>query len=66
MNDKALEDGTILTDSTVDKLVADAYDALERGAYKVVPNPHKRQEPLKLSEQRRAELVEALSLANAD
>ena len=59
---ETLDDGTVLTDSVVDKLVADAYTALERGAYKVIPNPHKRQEPLKLSEPRRAELLKALSL----
>ena len=57
-----LDDGTPLTDEAVDKLVADAYTALEKGAYKVIPNPHKQKEPVKLSERRRAELKKALSI----
>ena len=62
MTYETLDDGAPLTDEAVDKLVADSYAALERGAYKVIPNPHKRQEPLKLSEARRAELLQALSI----
>ena len=58
---ETLDNGAPLTDEAVDKLVADAYSALEKGAYKVVPNPHKRQEPLRLPGRRRAELVRALS-----
>ena len=44
MTYETLDDGAPLTDEAVDKLVADSYAALERGAYKVIPNPHKRQE----------------------
>ena len=65
MRYETLNDGTVLTDSAVDKLVADAYAALERGAYRVIPNPHKRLGPVRPSEHNRAELVKALSLANA-
>ncbi|MDR2482966.1 MAG: hypothetical protein LBD08_04970 [Treponema sp.] len=46
MTYETLDDGVLLTDDAVEKLVADAYAALERGAYKVIPNPHKKQEPL--------------------
>jgi hypothetical protein len=64
---ETLDDGTLLTDKAVDTLVMDAYAALDRGAYKVIPNPHKPERsssaaPLKLSPRRRAELIKALSL----
>jgi hypothetical protein len=58
---KTLDDGTVLTDKTVDKLVADAYAALEKGAYQVIPNPHKADAPVKLSEEQRTALIHALS-----
>ena len=61
MTYETLDDGMLLTDEAVEKLVADAYAALERGAYKVIPNPHKKKEPLILSGRRRAELVKALA-----
>jgi hypothetical protein len=51
------DEGTPLTDEVVDKLVTDAYAALERGDYHVILNPHKTARPIKLSEQRRAELL---------
>ena len=54
---ETLDDGTLLTDEAVDKLVTDAYGALERGGYHVIPNPHKTATPVKLSEQRRTELL---------
>jgi hypothetical protein len=64
---ETLDDGTVLTDETIDKLVMDAYSALDRGAYKVIPNPHQSERssaaaPLKLSAQHRAELLNALSI----
>ena len=61
---ETLDNGMILTDEAVDKLVADAYIALEKGAYKVIPNPHRKHEPIKLSKQHRAELLNALSANN--
>jgi hypothetical protein len=45
---ETLDDGTPITDELADKLVADVYTALERGAYKVIPNPHGKREPRKL------------------
>jgi hypothetical protein len=60
MSFETLDGGTLLTDEAVNKIVADAYAALEKGAYKVIPNPHKRQERGKLSTRRRAELVKAV------
>ena len=51
------DDGTLLSDEMVDKLVADAYAALERGDYHVIPNTHKTATPIQLSEQRRIELL---------
>ena len=59
-----LDNGMILTDEVVDTLVADAYAALEKGTYTVIPNPHKTHEPVRLSEQRRAKLLKALSVHN--
>ena len=61
MAHETLDDGTLLTDETVDKLVTDAYAALERGDYHVIPNPHKTTAPIKLSEQRRTALVTHLT-----
>jgi hypothetical protein len=46
---ETLDDGTPITDELADKLVADVYTALERGAYKVIPNPHGKPEPRKLT-----------------
>jgi hypothetical protein len=62
---ETLDDGTLLTDEVVNTLVKDTYTALEKGAYTVIPNPHKPERssaaaPLKLSEQRRVELLRAL------
>jgi hypothetical protein len=62
MTDKKLDDGTPITDEVADKLTADVYAALEKGAYKVIPNPHKKTAPLQLPEQRRAELQRALAM----
>ena len=62
MTYETLDNGMILTDEAVDKLVADAYTALEKGAYTVIPNPHKTHEPVRLSKQRREELLKALSV----
>jgi hypothetical protein len=61
---ETLENGMVLTGETVDTLVADTYTAPESGAYKVIPNPHKTREPVSLSEQRRVELLKALSVSN--
>ena len=61
MAHETLDDGTLLTDETVDKLVTDAYAALARGDYHVIPNPHKTTTPIKLSEQHRAALVTHLT-----
>jgi hypothetical protein len=58
---ETLDDGTLLTDEAVDKLVTDAYTALERGNYHVIPNPHKTATPVQLSEQCRAALVTHLA-----
>jgi hypothetical protein len=41
MKYETLDDGSLLTDERGSRLVADAYTALERGAYKIIPNPHK-------------------------
>jgi hypothetical protein len=52
MTDKILEtldDGTPITDELADKLIADVYTALDRGAYKVIPNPHGKRKTLKPS-----------------
>lgn len=59
-----LDDGTVLTDEAVDALVEDAYAALYRGAYRVVPNPHKAVTPVTLTDERRAELLEAVFAKN--
>jgi hypothetical protein len=61
MADETLDDGTILTEETVNKIVEDVYSALDKGAYRVIPNPHKETEPLKLSSFQQAELLKALS-----
>jgi hypothetical protein len=64
MADKILEtldDGTPITGELADKLTADVYAALDRGAYKVIPNPHGKRETLKTSNRLlRAELEKAL------
>ena len=58
---ETLDDGTLITDDFVDKAVSDVYSALENGTYKVIPNQHKRREPLKISNQRiRSELTAAV------
>jgi hypothetical protein len=62
MAHETLDDGTLITDEIADKLVADVYAALEKGAYRAVPNPHKKNTPLKLSKKRQAELQRALSM----
>ena len=52
-----LPDGTPLTDEVVDELVADVYAALDRGAYRTIPNPHGKPQPRKIVDPRlRAEL----------
>jgi hypothetical protein len=61
MADETLDDGTILTDKAVDQIVGDVYAALDKGTYRVIPNPHKKTDPLKLSARQRAELLKALS-----
>jgi hypothetical protein len=48
LENELLDDGTPLTDDVVEKLVADVYTALDRGAYKVIPNPHGPRSPLKV------------------
>jgi hypothetical protein len=59
---ETLDDGTPITDELADKLVADVYTALEQGAFRVIPNPHGKQEPRKLLDPLlRAELQEALA-----
>jgi hypothetical protein len=59
---ETLDDGTPITDELADKLVADVYTSLERGAYRVIPNPHGKPEPRKLSDPLlRAKLQEALA-----
>jgi hypothetical protein len=62
MAHETLDDGTLITDETVDKLVADVYAALEKGAYRVISNPHKKNTPLKLSKKHQAELQHVLSM----
>ncbi|GHU64786.1 hypothetical protein FACS189447_02410 [Spirochaetia bacterium] len=64
MTDEKLDNGTLITDEVADSLVADVYAALEKGAYKVVPNPHRKTTPLHLSKQDRAALQRALALDN--
>jgi hypothetical protein len=44
---ETLDDGTPITEELADKLVADVYAALENGAYRVIPNPHRKAEPRK-------------------
>jgi hypothetical protein len=61
MADETLDDGTILTDETVSKIVENVYAALDKGTYRVIPNPHKKTDPLKLSPHQREELLKALS-----
>jgi hypothetical protein len=60
MADKTLDEDTVLTDETVNKIVEDVYAALDKGKYRVLPNPHKRTEPLKLSPHQRTELLTAI------
>jgi hypothetical protein len=61
MADEILDEGTVLTEEAVNKIVEDVYSALDKGAYRVIPNPHKNTEPLKLSTGQQAELLKALS-----
>jgi hypothetical protein len=61
MADERLDEGTILTDETVNKMVEDVYAALDKGTYRVIPNPHKKTDPLQLSPRQWAELLKALS-----
>jgi hypothetical protein len=61
MAGEMLDDGTILTDEAVNQIVEDVYDALDKGTYRVIPNPHKKTDPLKLSPRRQEELLKALS-----
>jgi hypothetical protein len=59
---ETLNDGTPITDEVADKLVADVYTALDRGAYRVIPNPHGKPQPRKLSDPLlRAKIEEALA-----
>jgi hypothetical protein len=67
MEYETLDDGTLLTDEAVDKLVTDVYTAIERGNYTVIANPHKSERssaaaPLHLPPQLQAELLGALSI----
>jgi hypothetical protein len=55
---------TLLTEEAARRIVDDVYTALSKGAYKVVPNPHKTVKPVKLTDKRRAELIEALADEN--
>ncbi|GHV94490.1 hypothetical protein AGMMS50293_08100 [Spirochaetia bacterium] len=64
MTDEKLDNGTLITDEVADKLVADVYAALEKGAYKIIPNPHGKTKPLQLSEQRRTALQRALAVGD--
>jgi hypothetical protein len=60
-NIQVLNDGTPITEKLVDKMVADVYSALEKGAYKVIPNPHGKSEPKKITNPLlRSELQEIL------
>jgi hypothetical protein len=61
MAGETLDEGTVLTDEAVNKIVEDVYSALDKGTYRVIPNPHKNTEPLKLSSCQQAELLKALS-----
>jgi hypothetical protein len=59
---ETLDDGTHITDEVADKLVADVYTTLDRGAYRVIPNPHGKPQPRKLSDPLlRAKIEEALA-----
>jgi hypothetical protein len=49
-NIETLDDGTPLTDEVIDQIVSDVYVAIEAGKYRVIPNPHKRQGPLKITD----------------
>jgi hypothetical protein len=52
MADKILEtldDGTPITDELAGKMTTEVYAALDRGAYKVIPNPHGKRKTLKPS-----------------
>ncbi|MDR2048857.1 MAG: hypothetical protein LBP69_05330 [Treponema sp.] len=64
MAGETLDDGTILTDKAVNQIVEDVYVALDKGTYRVIPNPHKKTDPLKLSPRQQAELLRALSAEN--
>ena len=64
MVQETLDNGVIITDEAADKLVADVYAALEKGAYKVIPNPHKKNTPLKLSKRLQSALRRTLSMNN--
>jgi hypothetical protein len=60
MAQETLDNGVIISDEVADKLVADVYAALEKGAYRVIPNPHKKNMPVKLSKRLQSELQRAL------
>jgi hypothetical protein len=49
-NIETLDDGTVLTDEAIDKIVSDAYAAIEAGKYRVIPNPHKKLDPIKITD----------------
>ncbi|MFP3043804.1 hypothetical protein LQZ19_18485 [Treponema primitia] len=64
---KTLDDGTPITDEVADKLVADVYAALDRGAYRAIPNPHGQRggtKPRKLDASARSALQAALDAAD--
>jgi hypothetical protein len=62
---ETLDDGTPITDALAEVLVADVYAALDRGAYRAIPNPHSQRsaKPRKLDPQARAALQAALDAA---
>jgi hypothetical protein len=61
MADETFDEGTVLTDEAVNKIVEDVYSALDKGTYRVILNPHKKTDPLKLSPCQRVELLKALT-----
>jgi hypothetical protein len=60
---ETLDDGTPITEELADKLVADVYAALENGAYRVIPNPHRKTESRKLTD-RIVSIAKALESVN--
>jgi hypothetical protein len=66
---ETLDDGTPLTDAVIDKLVAGVYAALDRGAYRAIPNPHGQRDgakPRKLNPSALSELQAALDAENTE